>query len=77
MALLKYIRIAMAGGESMKIAFDVDVLAKQMPIREMVAKVADWGYRRAGDLPGFRRNKRFRLVVYDLHFSRNPRKVLG
>ncbi len=29
----------------MKIAFDVDVLAKQMPIREYVHKVADWGYK--------------------------------
>ena len=29
----------------MKIAFDVDVLAKQMSIPEMVHKVADWGYR--------------------------------
>ena len=26
----------------MKIAFDVDVLAKQMSIRDMVYKVADW-----------------------------------
>ena len=29
----------------MKIAFDVDVLAKQMPIRDYVRKVADWGYK--------------------------------
>ena len=29
----------------MKIAFDVDVLAKQMSIRDMVYKVADWGYK--------------------------------
>lgn len=29
----------------MKIAFDVDVLAKQMPIRDMVYNVADWGYK--------------------------------
>ena len=28
----------------MKIAFDVDVLAKQMSITDMVHKVADWGY---------------------------------
>ena len=28
----------------MKIAFDVDVLAKQMPIKDYVRKVADWGY---------------------------------
>lgn len=30
---------------SMKIAFDVDVLAKQMSITKMVHQVADWGYR--------------------------------
>ncbi len=29
----------------MKIAFDVDVLAKQMSIPDMVHKVADWGYK--------------------------------
>ena len=29
----------------MKIAFDVDVLAKQMSITDMVHKVADWGYK--------------------------------
>ena len=29
----------------MKIAFDVDVLAKQMSINDYVHKVADWGYR--------------------------------
>ena len=29
----------------MKIAFDVDVLAKQMPIKDYVRKVADWGYK--------------------------------
>lgn len=29
----------------MKIAFDVDVLAKQMGINDMVHQVADWGYK--------------------------------
>lgn len=29
----------------MKLAFDVDVLAKQMGITDMVHKVADWGYK--------------------------------
>lgn len=29
----------------MKLAFDVDVLAKQMSINEMVHQVADWGYK--------------------------------
>ena len=29
----------------MKIAFDVDVLAKQMDINTMVHQVADWGYK--------------------------------
>ena len=29
----------------MKIAFDVDVLAKQMRVRDYVYKVADWGYK--------------------------------
>ena len=32
------------GGTTMKIAFDVDVLAKQMDINRMVHQVADWGY---------------------------------
>ena len=31
----------------MKIAFDVDVLAKQMDINRMVHQVADWGYKSA------------------------------
>ena len=30
--------------QGMKIAFDVDVLAKQMDINRMVHQVADWGY---------------------------------
>jgi myo-inositol catabolism protein IolH len=29
----------------MKIAFDVDVLAKQMSINDYVHKVAEWGYK--------------------------------
>ena len=29
----------------MKIAFDVDVLAKQMDINRLVHQVADWGYK--------------------------------
>ena len=29
----------------MKIAFDVDVLSKQMSINDLVHQVADWGYK--------------------------------
>ena len=33
------------GGFTMKIAFDVDVLSKQMSINDLVHQVADWGYK--------------------------------
>ena len=33
------------GVQELKIAFDVDVLAKQMSINDMVHQVADWGYK--------------------------------
>ena len=35
----------------MKIAFDVDVLAKQMSINDYVHKVADWGYKYIEPVP--------------------------
>ena len=38
-------KISRMGDSHMKIAFDVDVLAKQMSINDMVHKVADWGYK--------------------------------
>ena len=46
----------------MKIAFDVDVLAKQMDINRMVHQVADWGYKYIEQSPHPRIN----------HFYRHP-----
>ena len=46
--ILDYIRNKERGKRReciMKIAFDVDVLAKQMDINRMVHQVADWGYK--------------------------------
>lgn len=53
----------------MKIAFDVDVLAKQMGINEMVHKVADWGYKYIEQSP-IRKSIPFISI---LSFQRNVR----
>ena len=48
----------------MKIAFDVDVLAKQMDINRMVHQVADWGYRYIEQSPHPRINRCGNLILY-------------
>ena len=51
----------------MKIAFDVDVLAKQMDINRMVHQVADWGYKYIEQSPHPRINP----------FYKHPKSVSG
>ena len=46
----------------MKIAFDVDVLAKQMDINRMVHQVADWGYKYIEQSPHPRINPFYNTV---------------
>ena len=46
----------------MKIAFDVDVLAKQMDINRMVHQVADWGYKYIEQSPHPRINPFYKNV---------------
>ena len=48
----------------MKIAFDVDVLAKQMSITDMVHKVADWGYKYIEQSPHPRINPFYKHPAY-------------
>lgn len=55
----------------MKIAFDVDVLAKQMPIREYVHKVADWGYKYIEQSPHPRINPSTSIRCSPKSVSRN------
>ena len=52
----------------MKIAFDVDVLAKQMDINRMVHQVADWGYKYIEQSPHPRINP-----FYKHYFQKNVR----
>ena len=47
----------------MKIAFDVDVLAKQMSINDYVHKVADWGYKYIEQSPHPRINPFYAAAV--------------
>ena len=53
----------------MKIAFDVDVLAKQMDINRMVHQVADWGYQYIEQSP----NPRSIPSINILSFQKNVR----
>lgn len=48
----------------MKIAFDVDVLAKQMSINTMVHQVADWGYKYIEQSPHPRINPFYKHPLY-------------
>ena len=57
----------------MKIAFDVDVLAKQMPIRDYVRKVADWGYKYIEQSPHPRINPFYKHPLFSKEKRRqNP-----
>ena len=69
----------------MKIAFDVDVLAKQMSINDMVHKVADWGYKYIEQSPHPRINPFYKHPLFpekmDVQapeaFERIQRELLG
>lgn len=60
----------------MKIAFDVDVLAKQMDINRMVHQVADWGYRYIEQSPHPRINPFYKHPLFSEECEREYRKAL-
>ena len=60
----------------MKIAFDVDVLAKQMPIRDYVRKVADWGYKYIEQSPHPRINPFYKHPLFSKECEEEHRKAL-
>ena len=60
----------------MKIAFDVDVLAKQMPIRDYVRKVADWGYKYIEQSPHPRINPFYKHPLFSKECEEEYRKAL-
>lgn len=60
----------------MKIAFDVDVLAKQMGIREMVRKVADWGYKYIEQSPHPRINPFYKHPLFSRECEKEYRDAL-
>ena len=60
----------------MKIAFDVDVLAKQMSINDMVHKVADWGYKYIEQSPHPRINPFYKHPLFSQEAEAEYRKAL-
>jgi Sugar phosphate isomerases/epimerases len=60
----------------MKIAFDVDVLAKQMGIRDMVRKVADWGYKYIEQSPHPRINPFYKHPLFSRECEHEYRAAL-
>jgi myo-inositol catabolism protein IolH len=60
----------------MKIAFDVDVLAKQMPIGDYVRKVADWGYKYIEQSPHPRINPFYKHPLFSRECEAEYRKAL-
>ena len=61
----------------MKIAFDVDVLAKQMGINDMVHQVADWGYKYIEQSPHPRINPFYKHPLFARECEAEYRKALG
>lgn len=61
----------------MKIAFDVDVLAKQMDINRMVHQVADWGYRYIEQSPHPRINPFYKHPLFSRECELEYRKALA
>ena len=59
----------------MKIAFDVDVLAKQMSINDMVHKVADWGYKYIEQSPHPRINPFYKHPLFSKECEEEYRKA--
>jgi len=66
----------MQGGYFMKIAFDVDVLAKQMSINDMVHQVADWGYKYIEQSPHPRINPFYKHPLFSGECEAEYRKAL-
>ena len=61
----------------MKIAFDVDVLAKQgLSIKEIVYKVADWGYKWIEQSPHPRINPFYKHPLFSRECEAEYRKAL-
>lgn len=60
----------------MKIAFDVDVLAKQMSINDMVHQVADWGFRYIEQSPHPRINPFYKHPLFSKECEAEYRKAL-
>ena len=60
----------------MKIAFDVDVLAKQMDINRMVHQVADWGYKYIEQSPHPRINPFYKHPLFSKNVRLNIEKHL-
>lgn len=60
----------------MKIAFDVDVLAKQMSINDMVHKVADWGYKYIEQSPHPRINPFYKHPLFSKECEAEYKKAL-
>ena len=60
----------------MKIAFDVDVLAKQMDINRMVHQVADWGYKYIEQSPHPRINPFYKHPLFSKECEQEYRKAL-
>lgn len=60
----------------MKIAFDVDVIAKQMSINDMVHKVADWGYKYIEQSPHPRLNPFYKHPLFSQECEDEYRKAL-
>ena len=60
----------------MKIAFDVDVLAKQMDINRMVHQVSDWGYQYIEQSPHPRINPFYKHPLFSKECEAEYRKAL-
>lgn len=61
----------------MKIAFDVDVLAKQMNINDMVHQVADWGYKYIEQSPHPQINPFYKHPLFSKEVEAEYRKALA
>jgi myo-inositol catabolism protein IolH len=64
------------GGIPIKIAFDVDVLAKQMSINDYVHQVADWGYRYIKQSPHPRINPFYKHPLFSRETEAEYRTAL-
>lgn len=60
----------------MKIAFDVDVLAKQMDINRMVHQVADWGYKYIEQSPHPRINPFYKHPLFSRECEQEYRQAM-